>query len=120
MKHITVPKSEEESVYYSDFIGHCFGPFPPAVQVKFDFNYGSKYDGESITFHLTDEEVQPLFETIKKSIREEFKTFLKQRLVSYDERYGAAIESRDAMACEYLINGIELVKELLNLNSTKK
>lgn len=77
MKKVTQPQLHEEAVYYSDFTGHCFGVLAPAVEVKVQFNYGSKYDGESFELHLTDEEAGKFIEFIKGNTTKEFQDTLK-------------------------------------------
>ena len=71
MKKIITPAQEEESVYYSDFNGRCFGSFEPPVKVKIEFGYGSERDGQTIVLDLTDDEVQPILELIKSNLIKE-------------------------------------------------
>ena len=61
MKKIITPKQHEEASYFSDFTGKPFGDFfHPPVELKLSFNYGSKYDSSEITFHLSDEDIEPI------------------------------------------------------------
>ena len=80
MKKVLTPKQEEESVYYSDFKGKCFGQFEPPITIKISFNYGSKNDGEEIEIHLTDEELKPVLELIENKMCEESKEKIKRIL----------------------------------------
>ena len=70
MKKITKPSQREESVYYSDFSGHLLDQFGPQVELKINFNYGSKYDNSSLELDLTDEEVLPLLKLIASKLYE--------------------------------------------------
>jgi hypothetical protein len=80
MKKVLVPSTKEESVYYSDFTGKCFGIFDPEVVLKLQFNYGSERDGSEITLHLTDCELEPILEIIKNNLTEEAKKSLLNTL----------------------------------------
>ena len=76
MKKVLVPSTKEESVYYSDFTGKCFGTLNPEVILNLQFNYGSKQDGSEITLHLTDDELEPILQIIKNNLTEEAKKSL--------------------------------------------
>lgn len=80
MKKILTPKQEEESVYYTDFKGECFGEMEPPITLKISFNYGSKSDGEEIEIHLTDEEFEPVLKLIENKMCEESKKIIKNIL----------------------------------------
>lgn len=80
MKKILTPKQEEESVYYTDFKGECFGENEPPITLKVSFNYGSKNDGEEIEIHLTDEEFEPVLKLIEDKMCEESKKIIKNIL----------------------------------------
>jgi hypothetical protein len=80
MKKILIPKQEEESVYYTDFKGECFGEIEPPITLKISFNYGSKNDGEDVEIHLTDEEFEPVLRLIKDRMCEESKEIIKSIL----------------------------------------
>jgi hypothetical protein len=81
MKIIQKEKQEEEAYYISDFqnIGM---EATPHIELTLDFGYGSQYDGDKITLHLTDKEIQPLLETIKKNAHPNFKETLKKQPIS--------------------------------------
>lgn len=70
MKIIVKPR-EEEIEYRSDFSDKSFLGFDPHVVIKFDFNYGSKYDGENLEFHLTDEEAGHVLDFIRMNLSQE-------------------------------------------------
>jgi hypothetical protein len=50
MKKILQPKQQEKAEYFSDFSDKSFEAFHPDVQIKFEFNYGSKFDGVRVEF----------------------------------------------------------------------
>ena len=114
MKKVLKPSQKEESVYYSDFSGKCFGDFGPEITVKFDFNYGSKHDGASFVLHLTDDELEPILELIKLRLTEEAKTNFKQELKRYQARLDECINFRDITGSEYSGNSCLLFRNLLN------
>jgi len=66
MKKIISPASEEECIYYSDFIGQALET--PPITIKMEFNYGSVLDGNSMELHLTDEEARELLNYIKNKL----------------------------------------------------
>ena len=80
MKKVLKPAQEEDSVYYSDFDGTLLGSpeinYPPC-EVTITFNYGSSYDGETITLHLSDKEAVLLREFLKDKLNSETKNELK-------------------------------------------
>lgn len=71
MKIIIKPSKPEDVEYRSDFSNKSFLRFGPHVVIKFDFNYGSKYDGKDIEFHLTDEEATHVLDFIKMNLSQE-------------------------------------------------
>lgn len=75
MKKILEPACEEDAIYYSDFSGKLLDSFinAPPCELKINFNYGSIYDGENLTLHLTDDEAKSLLEYIKLNLTEEAK-----------------------------------------------
>lgn len=92
MKIIVKPSEEEEIEYRSDFSDKSFFGFDPHVVIKFDFNYGSKYDGENLEFHLTDEEAGHVLDFIKMNLSQERFDKMKNSNESifvedYDEKY---------------------------------
>lgn len=78
MKKIIVPEQQEESVYYSDFSGKCFGSEYPAVNVVIKLNSSSSFFDKEVVLHLTDREFSGLFDYIKPKLSEEFKIQLKK------------------------------------------
>jgi hypothetical protein len=72
MKVITKPSSTEECVYYSDFVGKLF-ELAPEVEVTFEFNYGSKRDGDKFTLHLTEKEYVELEKFLSTKLTSESK-----------------------------------------------
>lgn len=63
---ITIKPSEQEEVEYrSDFSDKSFLNFDPHAIITFDFNYGSRFDGENLKFHLTDDEARYVLDFIK-------------------------------------------------------
>lgn len=117
MKKITKPAEKEEAVYYSDFSGKCFGEWHPPVEVKIEFNYGSKHDESTISLHLTDEEVKPILDVVKKRASEDYKSFLKHKLDLYDKQYDDSISFRDWSNCDRIANSVDLLKELLDIKN---
>jgi hypothetical protein len=80
MKKVLKPAQEEDSVYYSDFNGTLLGSHEinvPPCEVTISFNYGSSYDGENITLHLSDEEALLLREFLKTQLNSETKNNFK-------------------------------------------
>lgn len=71
MKMVIKPSEPEEVEYRSDFSDKSFLGFDPHVVIKFDFNYGSKFDGENLEFHLTDEEAGCVLDFIKTNLSQE-------------------------------------------------
>ena len=82
MKKILEPACEEDAIYYSDFSGKLLDSFTNAspCEVKIEFNYGSIFDGEKMTLHLTDEEAKKLLEYIKINLTTESKELHKDSL----------------------------------------
>ena len=59
---------KEHVEYMSDFSDRCFDSFYPDVEVKFEFNYGSEFDGSRVEFHLTDQEAKHVLDFIKMNL----------------------------------------------------
>jgi len=80
MKKILEPACEENAVYYSDFSGKILDSFTssPPCEVVIRFNYGSIYDGDEITLHLSDEDVRDMVKFIKSRLIDEAKEELKK------------------------------------------
>jgi hypothetical protein len=71
MKIIIKPQEEEEAEYRSDFSDKTFLNLDPHVVINFQFNYGSKFDGENLEFHLADEEASHVLNFIKMNLSQE-------------------------------------------------
>lgn len=113
MKKIIKPSEKEEAVYYSDFKGTCFNNMIPDVEIKIEFNYGSKYDGSELRLHLTDDEFDVILKTIKENISNEFKKTIKDFIKQSEKNYDDLMQSRDWLNCDYSLNSIELFKKIL-------
>ena len=112
MKKILEPRTEERAEYYSDFSGEHFGGFHPDVQVKFEFNYGSEFDGSREEFHLTDREAKSLLDFIRMNLSEGKTKELNKKLEENEEYYEENINARDWQSCEHFGNCIQLLKYL--------
>lgn len=114
MKKIIKPLEKEEATYYSDFSGKCFGEWYPPVEVKIEFNYGSKYDSSKIVLHLSDKEAESLIDLVKTKLSDDYKDHLKKELHKQDEEYCEHVDFRDWESCEQKINSIALIEYLLD------
>jgi hypothetical protein len=83
MKKITRPKQREEATYYSDFSGECLGEMTPHVEVRFDFCYGSKFDGSRFELHLSDNDAMKLLDFLKTNLTAD----AKKELAKNDQFY---------------------------------
>ena len=119
MKKIIKPAEKEEAVYYSDFSGKCFGEWNPPVEIKIEFNYGSEYDDCMLGLHLTDDEIKPILDVIKKNFSTDYKEFLKHKLKKYNMQYDDSISFRDWSDCDRIGNSIDLIKELLDIKNNE-
>lgn len=81
MKKTTL-KTQEIYEIWSDQTGQGFPHNLPEVEVKLSFLYGSKYDESELTFHFTDEEVQPLLELIKSKLCAKSKAEMQHEIES--------------------------------------
>jgi hypothetical protein len=117
MKKIIKPKREEKAEYFSDFSGKSFGDeialFGPEVEIKFEFNYGSEFDGSRIEFHLTDAEAKHVLDFIRMNLSEDKINELKKKLEENEEYYEENVNARDWQSCDHFYNCIELYKYLL-------
>lgn len=82
MKKIIKPAKKEKAKYYSDFSGEKFGDCGPEAEIKFVFNYGSRFDGEKIKLHLSDSESVEVLDFIKQKLSKEKKKQLASEEVS--------------------------------------
>ena len=112
VKKITKPAEREESVYYSDVSGKIFDQFGPEVEISVEFNYGSKFDGSKLHFHLTDKESLELLRVFKQKLSMEFKVGIKQQLGLMEDSYDDSVSTRDWSNCESLSNSMELMRFL--------
>lgn len=117
MKKIIRPKQEEHAEYISDFSDKCFDQFQPDVEVKFEFNYGSKFDGSQIEFHLTDEEAKHVLDFIKRNLSQNKIKDLKNQLESNKVCYNDNIDARDWESCDYFGNCVDLFKYIIDENN---
>lgn len=117
MKKIIKPIQKEIAEYISDFSGKIFDNFGPHVELKFEFNYGSEFDGSKIEFHLTDSEAKYLLNFIKVHLSDKKIKHLKSQVEQNEEYYDQNMDARDWESCEYLGNNLGLVKFLLNENN---
>lgn len=113
MKKIITPQIREEAVYYSDFSGKCLGNIVPTVEVTINFNYGSEYDGSSITLHLSDQDAKLLISTIKNHISEEYKQMLSSKIAKSYNKLDDAIAAREPEQCTLEVKSINALKNLL-------
>ena len=114
MKKILKPSEHEEAVYYSDFQGIVFDECGPDVEVKIDFNYGSKYDGARMRLHLTDKEFEPLLNLIKEKGSEDFKKELQKQLDLQEDNYEDSMQMRDWDSCDRICGNLHLYRDLLD------
>jgi hypothetical protein len=115
MKKIIKPLEKEQSVYYSDFSGKCFGEWGSPVDIKIEFNYGSKYDGSQISLRLSDEETEHLLYSIKLKMSNDYKLSLKKQLYKQEKEYCESVDFRDWENCEHKQKSIELIEHLLDV-----
>jgi hypothetical protein len=113
MKKITQPKQEERAEYFSDFSDKSFEGFNPDVEIKFEFNYGSKFDGGRVEFHLTDQEAEHVLDFIRMNLSEGKLNELKNKLEEHEEFYEENVNARDWQSSDHFYNCIELYKYLL-------
>lgn len=114
MKKVIKPAEKEEAVYYSDFKGKCFKELCPEATLSLQFDYGSKYDGECLTLHLSDEEAELVLKFIKSNISEDYKNIIKERLHRQKVNLKEAVNVRDYTQSDIHANCCEFLKSLLN------
>ena len=113
MKLTIKPPQQEEAVYYSDFSGKCFGNYQPEAVISFNFNYGSKYDGDSVSFHLSDEEAELMLNVIKSKLSEDYKKTLNDNLKGQEQSLQDSVDARDYIQSDYYSRSISLLRFLL-------
>lgn len=113
MKKILKPAQKEESIYFSDVSGKLYGEFPPPVELKISFNYGSKYDGAEIKIDMDDDEVQSLIEVLKNTVSDDFKSNLNKNLNKYEKNFEDSMQMRDWDHCDMFSNNILFCREFL-------
>lgn len=114
MKKIIQPKQVEKAEYFSDFSNIYFEQFSPEVEIKFEFNYGSEFDGSRVEFHLTDKEAKHVLDFIRMNLSENKIIELKTKLESVKEDYEDNVDARDWQSCNYFSNCIDLYRYILN------
>jgi hypothetical protein len=115
MKKITKPAEKEEFVYYSDFSGKHMGDICSPVEVKIDFNYGSKRDGANLILHLEDKDVDSLLDVIKSKVCKNTKRAWKKQLDAQEKNFDESMQFRDWDSCDAMSNCNWLLRELLDL-----
>jgi hypothetical protein len=115
MKKITKPAEREEAVFYSDFSGKILDESFPPVEVKIEFNYGSKRDGASLQLHLDDEDVKPIIDLIKQKMSSDLKEQIKKQLEKQEKDFDDSMQFRDWGSCDYLTNSMWFLRELLDI-----
>lgn len=119
VKKVIKPQEKEECVYFSDVSGKAFGELSPDVEIKINFNYGSKFDGSVLEFHVTDEEILQLLSYIKPLLTNEYKNQARSQLKRFESDYDLNIQTRDWTSCEYYSDSIELLNFLLDIKSNE-
>jgi hypothetical protein len=114
MKKILKPEQREEALFYSDFTGKPLGNmgYEP-VSVKITCNYGSKFDGSEVSFHLDDEDLLELIGFLKTKVSEDFKNEIKNSMKKLDKDHEDCFQARDWQSVEYIQNNMDLLKLLL-------
>ena len=115
MKKILKPKQQEEAIYFSDFSGQPFDTNfrHPPVEIKMNFNYGSKYDGSEINLHLSDKDMEPILDLIQSKLNPDFKKSLEEDIKENTQNYNDSVDSKDPIMCDYYISCYNLFKRLL-------
>lgn len=114
MKKVTTPASNEESVFYSDFSGKCFGDFGAPITLTLEFNYGSKFDGATLQLDLDDSDVVELLQLIKTKLTEDTKQEFSKLASKSVDAYDEACSDRDWGTCEHIFGHMSLYDFFLN------
>ena len=115
MKKIIKPLKREEAVYYSDFTGKCFGQISPHVELVLDFGYGSINDGAKLKLDLTDDEVEPVLNLLKKLVNKNFKENIINKIKELEEDYDNTVQTREWNSCDNICNNISFWKKFLDI-----
>ena len=70
MKIIEIPASNEKSHFISDFSGEPFEHDIVSSILDIEFNYGSEFDGDEISLHLTDKESKEVLDFLYSKIKD--------------------------------------------------
>jgi hypothetical protein len=117
MKKIIQPEQAEESLYFSDFTGKPFmDGLPPSIELKFNFNFGSKYDGASLNFDLSDQDFESLLPILREKLSTDAKKELETTLHQLDLQLEDGIQSKCYSTCEYVSNARLVIINLLGIN----
>jgi hypothetical protein len=116
VKKVIKPAEPEESVYYTDFKGVVCEEYGAPVEVKITFNYGSKYDGDELEFHLNDDEVFVILDVIKQHLSSDYKNHLMNAYKKAEKNYESSLQFRDWDSCKLAQNSLFLLEYMLNLN----
>jgi 1,4-alpha-glucan branching enzyme len=116
MKKIIQPIQKEKAEYFSDFSNKSFNCFGPEAEIKFEFNYGSEFDGSSVEFHLTGDEAKHILDFIRMNLSEGKITELKNKSEQNKKDYDDNMDARDWEQCDRFGNCVNLYQYLLNDN----
>ena len=117
MKKIIQPIQKEKAEYFSDFSSKPFKGFHPDVQIKFEFNYGSEFDGSRVEFDLTCAEAKHVLDFIKTNLSEDKINEFKKSLEKSQTDYSDNMDARDWEQCDHFGNCVNLYQYLLNDNN---
>ena len=87
MKTVLKPLEPEKAEYRSDFSDKVFSEFGPDVTIKFDFDYGSRLDGEALEFHLTDDEAKHVLDFITMNLSDKKAKDLHDKFFKYETKH---------------------------------
>lgn len=116
MKVIISPKQEERAEYFSDFSNKSFGKYYPDAVVKFEFNYGSRFDESRLKLHLSDDEVMLLLDEARKRLSKENRAKLQEFINDKRNDYGEAISQADWEEGNQIYTSISLLRYMLGEN----
>lgn len=100
MKIVQAPATPEKSTLLSDFSGKVFPYKTPEVKVTMEFNYGSKYDGGSISVDLFDPEASAILDVILKNLHASAKERFSKSLEGLHAEYEQCVSMRDWEGCD--------------------